>query len=569
MLKLPALALVFFAGLLAACSDEGRSVEEALAAGSSPTPATMSVPAASEEPDPPEVAIGERLFTETRFAQYFAAHAKGVNKPLAKGDPVMDRQKNALGPDFAGPFAGQSMNCRACHLVDEHLNVAGAGMRSYADFARRPPIPDRGDGKTTSPRNAPVMVNAALKRPEGFLLHFDGEFPSMAVLVQAAFTGRNFGWQPTERAQALAHVAKVIREDDGTGELAQAFGGAYRDVLAGKDSVPAPFRLPPAYRIDVATASDQQIMDALAKLVAAYSDSLEFMRDADGRYTGSPFDAFLAKNALPALPKTGEVDLLYARRLRAALAEKQDWQWVSASEGAFKFHTQAFVFGELELKGLQIFLREPASVTPSAPELAQGGIGNCLACHAPPHFTDFKLHNTGASQKEYDGVHGAGAFGKLVVPNLAQRQATPAAYLPASGAHPDYQELFRAPVDKRYPERADLGAWSVVLNPDFPATQDALKQLICSFCDDEALLSASLARFKTPGLRDLGHSAPYLHSGQLDTLEQVADFYLEMSALARANKLRNAPPEFARMALTPADREALAAFLRALNEDYE
>ena len=35
-----------------------------------------------------EQQIGERLFVETRFAEYFAAHRAGVNDPLVAGDPV-------------------------------------------------------------------------------------------------------------------------------------------------------------------------------------------------------------------------------------------------------------------------------------------------------------------------------------------------------------------------------------------------------------------------------------------------------------------------------------------------
>ena len=36
--------------------------------------------------------LGERLFLETRFAQYFAAHSNGeVNQPLAQGDPTLPR----------------------------------------------------------------------------------------------------------------------------------------------------------------------------------------------------------------------------------------------------------------------------------------------------------------------------------------------------------------------------------------------------------------------------------------------------------------------------------------------
>lgn len=50
------------------------------------------------------------------------------------GDPVLEKVMNwKLQPDqFAdGPFAGQSMNCRNCHFVDEQLDAPDYGMRTY------------------------------------------------------------------------------------------------------------------------------------------------------------------------------------------------------------------------------------------------------------------------------------------------------------------------------------------------------------------------------------------------------------------------------------------------------
>src|SRR5262245_35793461 len=219
-----------------------------------------------EDADAAEVAIGERLFLETRFAQFFFANSGGnANAVLATGDPTMDVTVTTTG-SLPGPFAGTSMNCRSCHLVDEQKGVPGGGNRTYADFAQRSPIPAREDGKRTTPRNSPPLVNASLPRP-GFLLHFDGEFASGVDLVKGTFTGRNFGWLPTERDRAIAHIAHIIRHDDGSGDLAQAFGGAYRVVLAGTSpAIPPVFRLPPAYRIDVTRATDAQILGAVAAL---------------------------------------------------------------------------------------------------------------------------------------------------------------------------------------------------------------------------------------------------------------------------------------------------------------
>src|SRR5450432_1599320 len=47
--------------------------------------------------------IGERIFVETRFAQYFAANMTDINAPLAVGDPVVAQVQvgNTLLP---GPF---------------------------------------------------------------------------------------------------------------------------------------------------------------------------------------------------------------------------------------------------------------------------------------------------------------------------------------------------------------------------------------------------------------------------------------------------------------------------------
>ncbi len=88
---------------------------------------------AGGDSDPAEVAIGERLFLETRFAQAYYANP-------AKADPVMDNTV-LLNNTVKSPFAGKTMNCRACHMVDEHAKNPIAGMRSYADYAKRPPCP--------------------------------------------------------------------------------------------------------------------------------------------------------------------------------------------------------------------------------------------------------------------------------------------------------------------------------------------------------------------------------------------------------------------------------------------
>jgi cytochrome c peroxidase len=549
---------------------------------------------APPEGDPSEVTVGERLFLETRFAQFFAefiAAGGDVNVPLLQGDPVMDF---SITTDSAlpGPFAGGSMNCRACHLVDEQVDGTGNGMRTYNDFARRSPIPDRGDGHVTAPRNSPPLVNASLPRDEGLLFHFDGEFATLSDLVRSTITGRNYGWLPREGSEAIANLARVIREDDGRGELALEFGGlSYQRLLTGTDAaIPAEFRLPRAFRVDVKRASDTQIFDAVAALVATYTEHLEFSVDEDGNFTLSPFDVFLAVNHLPQQPRPDESAGDYSRRLLERVNQLDAngaIQFVTSNpntaSGGFDFHPgQPFWFSTDELRGLKIFLSEPPALPLTSPQLAAGGIGNCIACHPAPRFTDFRLHNTGATQLEYDAIHGAGAFANLPVPDLATRNADPDAYLPATAGHPDATGRFRAVPDARRPDLTDLGVWNVFANPDFPQTQRRLLQLLCDEelgrrvpagllkrCEPSSLLSRTIALFKTAGLRDLSHSAPYIHNGQFDTLEEVIELYRTTSSLQRAHALRNGADELAGIALAPDDLSSLVAFLRSLNEDYQ
>lgn len=66
--------------------------------------------------------------------------------------------------------------------------------------------------------------------------------------------------------------------------------------------------------------------------------------------------------------------------------------------------------------------------------------------------------------------------------------------------------------------------------------------------------------FKTPTLREIARTAPYMHDGSLTTLEDVIDFYNDGG---RPNP--NLDPELRPLRLTQAEKRALAAFLNALS----
>jgi hypothetical protein len=381
-------SMLFLIGAVACSGDESLPVSTSLA--STGTPGAEEV-------------VGELLFLETRFAQAFKASLdKGsdINDPNI-GDPVVDIVETIGAPIEPGPFKGLSMNCRACHLVDDVLNAPGGGMQTYTDFARRSPLPARADGKTVAVRNSPPLVNSAIHRPGGVLFHFHAEFNSMEELVAATFTGRNFGWLPGERTQAIAHIARVGRSDDGTGI-------PIRTLLGGTDApTPEEFRLTSEFPLD-------------------YSRHL--------------------LQLINTRESAGTLQVVASNPNRA--------------DGRFQFHTQPFSFGEQELAGLKMFLSEPAAQPASPAELAAEISSARMSNHAP--------------------------------------------FLKA-----------------------------------------------------------------TPGLRDLGHSAPFMHNGQFDMLDDVISFYKGTSDQARAGTLRNGADKLQGIALTDRDVAPLGAFLNSLNEDYQ
>jgi len=515
--------------------------------------------------------IGEALFLDTRFAEFFAANMVGVNQPLPQGDPVVEQVQTTNGT-LPGPFAGQSINCRSCHFVTEFQGVEGGGNRTYSDFTTRSPIPlsqTQPNGFTHTPRNAMQMVDSFTSRSGPLFLHFDGEFASGEDLVVGTLTGRNFGWLPSQYNQAIAHIAKVIREDDGSSQLAadRLDGLSYSVIFKGTDPRITPdLLLPPAQRLDVSTATDMQVVNEIALCMATYMKDLLFQRDQFGRYIGSPYDNFLRVNHLPQAPLAGESKALYNLRLYQQVLALKNPTYITPKDGSFKYHNQPYQFGALELQGLKIFLASASAGATNA------HAGNCAACHQAPDFSDFVFHNTGVSQSEYDAIYGNGAFMSLYVPDNATRLASFDLYMPASANHPNASEVFRHIAEAGNPRYADLGLWNVYLNPDMPNPQANLKSFVCApgkDCSVDAGLASTIAQYKTPVLRDLEDSAPYFHNGSAPKFNDVVNHYITMSQLARSGAMRNAPPEFANMSLSQDDLAALVAFLQSLTEDYD
>jgi len=261
--------------------------------GAAPAISTENT-AATPTADP----IGERLFLDTRFAKFFFQHMTGYNTPLTAGDPVIATVQTPAGM-LPGPFAGQSINCRSCHFVTEFQGVTNAGNRTYSDFTTRSPLSVSQNGFDTTPRNSMQMVNTFRIDGGAQFLHFDGEFASGEDLVVGTLTGRNFGWAPEDYNMAIHHIANVIRNDNGSDQLAtdRSNGLSYGILFRGTDSrITSDILLPASQRIDVATATDAEIVQEAALCITQYFMDLQFKKDNYNRYVASPYDLWLVKN---------------------------------------------------------------------------------------------------------------------------------------------------------------------------------------------------------------------------------------------------------------------------------
>ena len=417
-------------------------------------------------------------------------------------------------------------------------------------------------------------MHASIAR-DNFILHVDGEFASLNQLIIDTLAGRNFGWIPGEKQLAINHVCRIIKEDNGKDELAKEFGGlSYTEMFSGTTNkntqVKQEFLLPEEYRVNINKASCDEIYAGVVNLIAAYTESLTFANEEEDL---SPYDVFLKINGLPTQANKNETDLAYSKRLLAeidSLKKNNKLKFVdknpNTEDGKFKFHDPDYKFKEEELAGLEAFFNQDPD--------DNIGTGNCIACHAAPHFTDYGLHNIGITQIEYDNIHGFGKFAALNIPSLRQREKNPNVFLPANEKNPKRKGIFRRPASQENPAYTDLGAWNIFFNADYPLPQESIYNLICIkdgkvVCKsrDDAL-ERSLASFKTPSLRDLGHSAPYMHNGQISDLHAVVGFYLAGSINTRDGQFRNPDEDIAKIDIKPKDVIPLTLFLISLYEDY-
>jgi cytochrome c peroxidase len=168
---------------------------------------------------------------------------------------------------------------------------------------------------------------------------------------------------------------------------------------------------------------------------------------------------------------------------------------------------EATSFSETELTGLKLFV----------------GPGGCLHCHSGPGFSDQKFHNIGLPSKD-----GAVPMGRAVGALLALGDP----FNCFSHAFPDV---------------------------NFPTNDDTDRCPTLSSIDVSDV--RQVGAFKTPSLRNVAMTAPYMHDGRFPNLEKVLEFYSHFEG-GPATGERD--PVLTPLRLSPEEVEALSAYLGAL-----
>ena len=151
------------------------------------------------------------------------------------------------------------------------------------------------------------------------------------------------------------------------------------------------------------------------------------------------------------------------------------------------------------------------------------GKGNCSTCHTGPMFTNGEFHNVGVSHlidgdaRKVDG-----------------------------GRRDGIKKLMSSKFNLLGPYNDDKNRASAIQTSHLKPEQ------------------RNFGEFKTPSLRNVGYTGPYMHSGELLTLEQVLNHY---SALDIKSLHADGESVLKPLRLTKGETADLVAFLQTLNMD--
>jgi len=182
-----------------------------------------------------------------------------------------------------------------------------------------------------------------------------------------------------------------------------------------------------------------------------------------------------------------------------------------------------------------------------------------------------KLRRHAAYPRLFEEVFGAGGVTREhVVKAIAQFERT----LISAGskfdrfleAKADFTALEQAGFDLFFSERGDcFHCHSTRLFTDVRFHNNGL-DLVSQDAGLAGVTGApvDLGKFKTPSLRNVAYTAPYMHDGRFQTLEAVLDHYSE--GVQPAETIDPLMRHGTRAALTPDEKVALIAFLKTLSD---
>jgi cytochrome c peroxidase len=272
-----------------------------------------------------------------------------------------------------------------------------------------------------------------------------------------------------------------------------------------------------AFGADITRTSRDQVIELVVRAISDYLRTQRTSRTA-------AYDNFVKLNGLPSEPLAGESPQSFAQR---SLDRIQSLD----SRRALKLLPD---FDAAAAAGYKVFLSTRGRSS-----------GNCVTCHAPPFFSDFSFHNMGVSQSEYESIHGNGSYSTLEIPDSAGAQ------------RPDNR--FREIPSAEHTDWVDLGFWNFIDLKSSPLRRKGET--------DNQLLRRMAGAFKTPTLRNLAYSYPYLHNGSINSVEGTLEELRRLSEMAREGLIREPDDELLRIDISRSDIHLLFAFLKSLNED--
>lgn len=281
----------------------------------------------------------------------------------------------------------------------------------------------------------------------------------------------------------------------------------------------APYReqFKEALDVDVESLNPDEALAATARVIATFVESLKSSGTA-------PWDAFAAINRVPPGPSEGEPVKLYAGRVIGRIENQTARRLLKRPEA----------FTQEALDGFKIFFKTEGP----------GPIGNCVVCHTPPSFSDSRFHNTGIARREYENVNGEGSFRRIEIPDAETAERPSPSFL----SIPSMLD----------PQAVDLGHWNYVDLETSPQRKEGETE--------DEFLSRMAGTFKTPRLRNITPSAPYMHNGAYATLEDTVREIVKLSAKAQSGEYPNMAEEFRTMRLSEEHVAPLVAFLKALED---